>query len=459
MDRAKQLGEGKIGSLLIKFSIPAIVGTVVNALYNVIDRIFVGRGVGTLAIAGVTIGFPFMIVLMAFGMLIGIGATSLISIRLGEQKKEEAELILGNSVVLFVVTMLVLTVVGLAFIDPLLRLFGASETVLPYARDFLSIILLGSIFQGIGFGMNNFIRAEGNPKIAMYTMLIGAILNTILCPIFIFGFGWGIKGSALATVLSQGVSAAWVLYYFLGGKSMLKIRRRNLRLQKAIVLEILAIGSAPFAIQLAASLTSALFNNSLENYGGDVAISAMGIIHSVNMLLFMPIIGITQGAQPIIGYNYGARQFDRVKQTLKLAIIAATVVVSVGFAVMMLFPVQLISLFNKNDAALIAFGAHALRIFVIALPVIGFQVVGSNYFQAVGKPKQAMFLSLSRQVLLLIPALLILPRFFGVDGVFYAAPVSDFGSALLTGTWLYLELKNLQAKQKKEGILAPQPEV
>lgn len=458
MDRSKQLGEDKISTLLFRFSIPGIVGMMVNALYNVVDRIYIGRGVGSLGIAGITIGFPFMVLMMGFGMLIGIGATSLISIRLGEKKKSEAELIAANGMLLLVVISASLSVVGLTFLESLLRLFGASPEVLPYAKEYLSIILWGAVFQAIGFGMNNFIRAEGNPKIAMSTMLIGAIVNIILDPVFIFVFDMGIQGAAIATIISQGISAAWVLSYFLGGRSLLKIRKENLHLQLPIVKKIIAIGSAPFAMQIAASILGVILNNSLVNYGGDIAVSAVGIINSIAMLIMMPIFGINQGAQPIIGYNYGAKQFNRVKETLKLAIVAATAVVLVGFSAVMLFPEQLIRIFNREDLQLIALGSHAIRIFLLMLPVIGFQIVSANYFQAVGKPKQAMFLSLSRQVLLLIPALLILPRFFGLNGVFMAAPVSDLGSAILTGTWLHLELKHLERRHSENPILRLQPE-
>lgn len=460
MDRSKQLGEEKVSRLLLKFSIPAIVGMLVNALYNVVDRIFIGNGVGSLGIAGITIGFPFMIVIMAFAMLIGIGSTSLISIKLGEQRKEEAETIAAHGMILLIGTAAILSVVGLIFIDPLLQLFGASEVVLPYAREYMRIILWGTVFQAVGFGMNNFIRAEGNPKIAMITMLIGAVLNTILDPVFIFIFEWGIQGAALATIISMAVSAIWVLYYFFGGKSLLKIRVKNMKLQLPVVGKICAIGSAPFAMQLAASLLSAIINNSLTYYGGDVAVSAMGVLNSVTMLILMPIFGINQGAQPIIGYNYGAQKFDRVKETLKLAIIAATVVVSLGFAVIQLFPAQLIALFNQEDKELIKLGARALRIFLIFLPIIGFQIVGANYFQAVGKPKKAMFLSLSRQVIILIPAVLILPRIFnlGLNGILLAGPVSDLGSSVLTGILLFMELRHLEQKHQEGYSAEPQME-
>ncbi len=444
MDRAKLLGEENIGKLLLKFSIPAIVGMIVNALYNIVDRIFIGNYVDSLGLAGITIAFPIMIILMAFAMLIGVGATSLISIRLGENKKEEAELILGNAMVLFVVFSISISTLGLIFLDPILKLFGASPQVLPYSREYLSIILFGAVFQTIGFGMNNFIRAEGNPKRAMSTMLIGAILNTILDPIFIIVFNMGIKGAALATIISQLVSAIWVLSYFFGKRSSLVIKKENWRLKLPIVKGILAIGSAPFAMQVAASAITTLLNHSLKTYGGDLAISAYGAINSFATILLMPIFGINQGAQPIIGFNYGAKKYDRVKKTLLLAIIAATSVTIIGFIVTRIFPTQLVALFNRKDKELIEIGANGMKIFFTMLPLIGFQIVSSNYFQATGKPKQSMLLSLSRQVLILIPAILILPRFYGLNGVWMAGPTSDFFASLLTGAFILFEMKNLQ---------------
>lgn len=450
MDRSKLLGEERVGKLLLKFSIPAIIGMLVNALYNIVDRIFIGNGVGSLGIAGITVSFPIMIILMAFGMLVGLGANALISIRLGEDKKDEAELILGNATVLLIGILLIISILGLIFLEPLLRLFGASQDALPFAKNYLSIILFGAVFQGIGFGMNNFIRGEGNPKIAMLTMLIGAITNIILDPIFIFVLDLGIRGAAFATIISQGISSAWVLYYFLGGKSLLKIRRKNLRLRLNIVGGIFAIGSAPFLMQVAASGITALLNNQLLFYGGDIAIAAFGAINSVTMLVLMPIFGINQGAQPIIGFNYGAKKFDRVKKTLKLAIFSATFIVTLGFIGTRLIPYHLAALFNRDDQEFIKFAVDGMRIFLFMLPIIGFQIVSSNYFQAVGKPKQAMFLSLSRQVLVLIPALLILPRFFGLNGVWAAGPVADVCSSLLTGSFLLYELKRLDDKHVSE---------
>ncbi len=337
-DRAERMGQGSIPRLLLSFSIPAIVGMMVNALYNVVDRIFIGRGVGALGLAGATVGFPIMLVLMAFGMLVGMGGASLISIRLGEGKKDQAERILGNSFVLLIAISAVLSVLGLVFLDPLLRLFGASETILPYARQYVSIILAGSVFMGLGFGMNNFIRAEGNPRIAMATMLIGAVLNIILDPIFIFVLNLGIRGAALATILSQAVAAAWVLSYFVGKRSSLSLRPANFRLDPQILRAIVAIGSPPFVMQLAASALNAILNNQLQRYGGDLAISAMGIMYGIVMFIFMPVFGLNQGAQPIIGFNYGAGKYDRVRKTLVLAIGAATGIMLVGFFVTRVFP-------------------------------------------------------------------------------------------------------------------------
>lgn len=462
MERSKRLGDEKVLKLLVGFSLPAIIGMLVNALYNVIDRIFVGWGVGYEGIAGITVDYPIQLLMMAFAMLIGFGANSLFSIRLGEQKREDAEKILGNALTLLLAASVILGAIGLFLLNPMLRLLGASPTILPYARDYMNIILWGTPFMMIGMGMNNFIRSEGNPAVAMLTMLIGAVLNAILAPIFVFGFRWGIKGSAFATVISQAVSAAWVLLYFLTGKSSTRFHKSNLSPDRGLISKALAIGVAPFSMQAAASLINGILNQSLgyygglSKYGGDVAISGMGVVSSIAMLILMPIFGINQGAQPIIGYNYGARKFDRVKQALTYAMAAATSVTLIGFAVIMIFPSQLISLFGENEKELVEFGAFAIRIFLIFLPIIGFQIVGANYFQAIGKPVKAAFLSLSRQVILLIPALLILPRFLGLHGVLYAGPLSDFGASVLTGCFLFFELKRLD--QKHARTLEPQIE-
>ncbi|MEK6266654.1 MAG: MATE family efflux transporter [Clostridium sp.] len=441
MDRSKQLGEENIGKLLMKFSIPAIVGMLVNALYNIVDRIFIGQ-VDTLALSGVTITFPISIIIMAFGMLVGIGAAALISIRLGQQKKEEAEHILGNAFALIIIISLIVTTLGLIFLEPMLLKFGASTDTMPYAKQYITIILIGTVFQSVGFGLNNIIRAEGNPRIAMFTMLIGGILNTIMDPIFIFVFHMGTRGAAIATVISQIVNTIWVLYYFLYGKSILKILYKNLRLDAKVVKSIFAIGMSPFSMQIAASIVTIISNKSLVKYGGDVSLGAMGAIMSIAMLVLMPIFGINQGCQPIIGYNYGAKRYDRVKHALKLAIIAATAITTTGFIIIQLFPEQLISMFS-NDPELIEVGARGIKIYLFMLPVIGFQIVSSNYFQAIGKAKISIFLGLSRQVILLIPLLFILPRFFELNGVWASAPSSDIISSILTAVFLFVEIRHL----------------
>lgn len=445
-ERSKFLGEEEIGKLLLKFSIPAIVGMLVNALYNIVDRIFIGKGVGSIGIGAIFVTSPVALILMAFGMLIGFGGNSLSSIRLGEGKKDEAEKILGNALVLLFIISITLSISGLIFIEPLLKIFGASETILPHAVDYMSIILIGAPFQAVGFGINAFIRGEGNPKIAMVTMLIGAILNIILDYIFIFIFNMGIKGAALATIISQAVSAIWVLSYFFGSRSMLNLKKENMKLRKNIIKSIFSIGFAPFSMQLAASLVTAILNNSLNTYGGDIAVSSMGVIHSITMLILMPVFGINQGAQPIIGFNYGAKKYTRVKEALKKAIMAATAVLTLGFLITQTIPHRLFGMFLEKGPEMDKIadvGIKGLKIYLAMLPIIGFQIVSSNYFQATGKPKQSAFLSLSRQVLVLIPALLILPRFFGLTGVWLAGPVSDLTASIVTALFLIKDLKEL----------------
>lgn len=447
MDRSKQLGEESVGKLLLKFSIPAIIGMIVNALYNMVDRIFIGRGVGSLAISGIAVGYPLSIINMAFGMLIGIGSSTMVSIKLGEKRKDEAERILGNALVLDVLISCLISIFGLLFLDKILNLFGASHDTLPYARNYMKYIIGGAVLQNIGFGINNIIRAEGNPKIAMATMLIGALVNTVLDPIFIFVFKMGIEGAAIATIIAQTISSIWVMYYFLSGKSSLKLKRENLNLNINTVKHIFSIGISPFAMQMASSLVTMLYNNDLVKYGGDLAVGAMGIINSIVMLFFMPMFGINQGMQPIIGYNYGSKQYDRVMKTLKMAITAGVCIATIGFLVIQIFPNNLIGIFNKNDANLIKIGAHGIKIDMIFLPLIGFQIVSSNYFQAVGKAKIAIFLSLSRQVILLIPMLIILPPILKLDGVWMAGPISDILATVLTGIFLYKDIKRLKTVQ------------
>lgn len=442
MDRSKSLGEEKISTLLWQFSLPAITGMVVNAFYNVVDSIFVGRGVGEVGLAAVTIAFPIMTILMGFGMLVGVGAAATVSLRIGEKKQQEAEKILGNAFTLSMILSIAFTACILLFLDPILISLGAESAVLPHARNFTRIIVLGSAFMYVGFGLNNIVRAEGNPKMAMSTVLISAVLNTLLNPLFIFVLNLGISGSALATIMSQGVSAFWVLAYFLGKKSLLKLRPINLRLEKKIVISIFKIGMSPFLMQIAASLVTVLFNFTLLKYSGELAIASIGIINRMAMLMLMPIFGISQGLQPIIGYNYGAGNYRRVMKALKIGIWAATLFSIAGFIIIQVFDKEIIMLFNDNPE-LIAIGSEAMRINLCMLPVIGFQIIGANYFQAVGKAGYSIVLSMSRQLIILIPLLYFLPKMLGLQGAWMASPIADFSSALLTGIFLFWELRKL----------------
>jgi putative MATE family efflux protein len=444
MQREKRLANEPIKKLLLNFSIPAIVGMLVNALYNIVDRIFIGKikDIGQYALTGVGITLPIMTVILAFSMLVGIGAAANISIRLGQKKKAEAEKILGNAFILIIVISIAVSIIGLVLADKLLTSFGASENTFVYAKEYITIILFGAIFNMTAFSMNHCIRSEGNPKRAASTMLLGGILNTILDPLFIFVFNMGVKGAAIATIISQAVSMAWVLSYFLQGKSHLKLKISNFKLETNLVLSIFSIGLSPFSMQFAASIVSITANNALKAYGGDLAIGAMTVIMSVSTIFLMPVFGINQGAQPIIGFNYGAKLYKRVKDTVKYAVFGATTIVTLGFILVEAFPGFIIKLFN-DDSALVNLGTTGIRIFLFMLPVVGFQAISANFFQSIGKAKISIFLGLLRQVILLIPLYLILPKFFGLTGVWLAGPISDFSASLITGIMLLREMKKL----------------
>lgn len=452
-----RLGEEKISKLLMEFSIPAIIGMVVNTLYNIVDRMYIGniKDIGGLALTGVGITMPIMTIIMAFGMLIGIGTSARISLKLGEHKREEAEKHLGNAFTLIIIASVLITIIGLVFMHKILGLFGASADTEVYAREYMQIIFFGTIFNMLSFGLNHSIRSDGSPKVAMLSMLIGAGTNIILDPIFIFVFGMGVRGAAIATVISQIVSTIWILYYFTKGKSNLKIKREYLSLDKAIVLSIFSIGVSPFSMQIAQSIVQVLANNALKTYGGDLAIGAMTIINSVAMIFMMPIFGLNQGSQPIIGYNYGAEKYKRVKQAVKSATIVATIIVSIGWIITQAAPHLLISIFNR-DEQLLGIASTGMRIFLFMLPVVGAQVISSNYFQSIGKAKISMFLSLLRQVILLIPCLIILPKIFGLTGVWLAGAVSDGLSSLITLIIFFMSVRKLKDKEEiveKEAVI------
>lgn len=465
MDKTKELGIEGIGKLLLRFSIPAIIGMLVNALYNIVDRIYIGhigQGIGEKALAGIGITMPISTIIMAFGMLVGVGASTLVSIRLGEKNKESAEKILGLAFLLEVLVSIFTSILGILFLTPILKVFGADTNNIFYAKEYITVIIAGAVCQNIGFGINSIIRSEGNPKVAMKTMLVGALLNVILDPIFIFnsltvfgfkiniGLGLGIKGAAIATVISSTASAILVMHYFLNTKSgsVLKLKKSNLKLNKKLTLEILSIGLSPFSMQLAASAVSALYNRGLLEYGGQTAVAAMSIISSIIMLILMPIFGVNQGAQPILGYNYGAKQYDRVKKTLKLAIAAGITIASIGFIAVQFFPHILFMAFAKDAPELIELGSRGIRIDLMFLPIVGYQIVASNYFQAIGKAKISILLSFLRQVIVLIPIILILPKFLGLTGLWLSQAIADIVAALITSYFLYKEMRSMKHDNK-----------
>lgn len=447
------LGEEKISKLLMQFSVPAIIGMMVNTLYNIVDRMYIGNipDIGGLALTGVGITMPIMTIIMAFGMLVGMGTSARISLKLGQGKKDEAQHHLGNAFVLILIISLLITVVGLVFMDPILRVFGASADTEIYAAQYMQIIFIGTLFNMLSFGLNHSVRSDGSPKIAMFSMLIGAATNIILDPIFIFTFGMGVRGAAIATVISQIASAVWILYYFTKGKSNIKIRRHSMKLDKVIVLSIFSIGMSPFAMQLANSMVQILANNSLKMYGGDLAIGAMTIVSSVSMIFMQPLFGMNQGSQPIIGFNYGAKKYNRVKETVKYAVTIGTIIVTIGWVVIQTYPDLLIRIFN-NDPELAGMARSGLKVFLFMLPVLGFQVISSNFYLAIGKAKVSMFLSLLRQVLLLIPCIIILPNIggLGLMGVWLAGPVADGLASIITGVIFYNSVRKLKDEKAIE---------
>jgi putative MATE family efflux protein len=426
-----QLATENIGKLIWTYSVPAIVGTVVMSLYNIVDRIFIGQGVGPLAISGLALTFPFMILLMAFGMLVGAGSAARISITLGENNKEKAEKILANAFVLTLIISGTVVILSYIFMSDVLRLFGGTEKTIGYAEEFMRIIIPGGILSALNFGFNNIMRASGYPNKAMYTMIICSIINVILDAIFIFWFHWGIQGAAIATNISYLVGTIWVLSHFMKKNSNIRFYRKNFRLEKNIVTSILSIGMSPFSMQLATSFVIVLVNSTLIHYGGDLAIGAFGIINSVNTLVVMVIIGLNQGTQPIIGYNYGAKKYDRMFKTLKFGAIIATFLTTFGFIIGTFLPSFMASLFTR-DIELQAIATKALRISVIMFPIVGFQIVVTNFFQSIGKAKISIYLSLTRQILFLVPSLLILPPIFGLTGAWAAMPVSDGLSTIVS---------------------------
>lgn len=418
------LGEAPIGKLLVEYSIPAIIGMTLTSLYNIIDSIFIGHGVGALAISGLAITFPLMNLLVAFCTLVGVGGATLSSIRLGQKDKKGAEDILGNVAILCVINAIFYGGLAFIFLEPILFFFGASESTLPYARDFMQVILLGSPISYVMIGLNNIMRATGYPKKAMLSSMLTVGCNIILAPIFIFVLNWGIRGAALATICSQFIGMLWVLYHFYSPKTYIRFQRHSMRLKQHIIANIFAIGMSPFVMNVCACCIVIFINNRLLNYGGDMAIGAFGILNRIQMLFVMIVMGITMGMQPITGYNYGAQHFDRVKRTLKLGITAGCIITTLGFIIGELFPGIFVGMFTDNHE-LTDEATLALRIGILSFPVVGAQIVITQFFQSIGKARISIFLSLSRQLLFLLPGLAFLPPFYGVEGVWFSMPLSD----------------------------------
>ncbi len=436
------LGTMGMRKLLVKLSLPAMIGMMVNALYNVVDTIYLGRGVGPLAIGGLTIVFPFQMIVMAIGMTIGVGAASVISRNLGSGRRERAYHAAGTALTVSVLLGLLMTIGGVLFLDQILRLFGASDTLLSYARSYLSVILIGIPLISFSMTSNNIVRAEGKATVAMISMLIGTGMNSILDPIFIFLFHLGIKGAAIATVISQGLSFLFLLLFFMTGKSSLDLKIRHLVPKTGLFKEIVLIGLPVFVRQAGGSVLAVIMNNVLFIYGGDLAISAYGVLNKLLMFTLMPLFGIVQGFQPIAGYNYGARKFNRVQQSIKSSIFVTTLMSSFSFLIMMIFPEFLIGLFT-TDKTLISISVNAMRKVIIFVPLLGIQIVGAAFFQAVGKALPSLILGMTRQIIFLIPLVLILPHFLGLNGVWFSFPGADIGAVTVTLIWLLKELKSL----------------
>ena len=439
-DIHKMLGEEKIGRLLLSLSLPATIGMLVQAMYNFVDTIFVGKGVGSMGIAGISIALPVQIFVMAFAQMFGIGGASVISRALGERDHEKARRAAGNVMVFSLAFGLVMTLLGQFFLDQLLIMLGASEAIIPYAREYLGIILLGSAFFSFGMAMNHVVRAEGKPKIAMAAMLISAVLNIILDPIFIFSLNMGIRGAALATVLSQAATSIYVLFYFLSGKSLLRVSLRSLIPEWRIMRETVSVGLSAFSRQVAGSVLAVVLNNSLVFYGGDIAVAVYGVINRLLMVFIMPMFGVNQGFLPIVGYNYGARKMRRARESVKLASAVTTMIALFSSIVMFLFARQLISIFT-DETELIESTIYALRIVILATPTIGVQVIASGMFQALGKALPALFLSLLRQIIILIPLILVIPRFLGINGIWISFPLADLIAFAISLVFYLRELK------------------
>ncbi len=438
MNNTKELGTAPISGLLMKYALPAVVAMTASSLYNMVDRIFIGHipDVGTLSLSGLAVTFPIMNLSAAFGAMVGVGASTLMSIKLGQKDYESAQRTLGNLVTLNVIIGILVGALGLIFINPLLRFFGASDNTIQYAYDYMFIILLGNIITHMYLGMNSALRSTGHPTVAMLATITTVIVNSVLDPLFIFTFNMGIRGAAIATILAQVVALIFVSYKLSNPKDILHLKRGIYGLRKNIVKHILSIGLSPFCMQLCACLVVILINKGLARHGGDIAIAAYGIVNSITFLFVMVVLGVCQGMQPIAGFNYGAQQFNRVTEVLKKAIVLATIIMCCSFVLSEFFPQYPVRLFTE-DQELTRLTIDGMRIIVCMAPIVGFQIVTGNFFQSIGKAKISIFLSVSRQLLFLAPFLVIFPEIWGTNGVWISIAASDGISAAFAAVMLW----------------------
>ena len=443
-----ELGTKPVGALLMQYAMPAVIAMTASSLYNMVDRIFIGQVVGPMAISGLAITFPFMNLSAAFGAAIGVGSSTAISVKLGQKDYDIAENVLGNSVTLNIIIGLAFGIICLLFLDPIILFFGASENTLPYARDYMEVILIGNIISHMYFGMNNVLRAASKPNQAMYATMFTVVMNAILDAIFILWWGWGIRGAAFATIISQAMALVWQLKLFSNPNELLHLKRGIYRLKADLVKNIIGIGISPFLMNACACIIVIFMNNQFVRYGGDMAVGAYGIANSIAVVFIMFVMGINQGMQPIAGYNYGAMQLDRVMRVLELSIIAATVIMTVGWAIAMFIPYYCVRLFT-SDPTLIEMSIKGVRIDLLMFPVVGAQMVITNFFQCIGKVKISIFLSLSRQLLFLLPLLAILPPIFGIDGVWASLPASDLVAVIVAVTMMTIYMKKFKIQHKE----------
>ena len=437
------LGILPVNKLLGQYAVPAIIAMTASSLYNMVDSIFIGHGVGAMAISGLALTFPFMNLSAAFGAMVGVGASTLISVKLGQKDYHSAQQIFGNVITLTIILGLLFSVVSLAFLDPILYFFGASAETLPYAREYMQIILAGNIITHSYLTLNSVLRSVGYPRLSMNATILAVVVNTILNPLFIYGFGWGIRGSAIATVLAQTISLLWQMKVFSNPAELVHFKHGIYKLKSRIVKETLGIGMSPFLMNTCACLIVILINRGLGQYGGDLAIGAYGIVNRVAFLFIMIVIGLNQGMQPIAGYNYGAQKFDRVLKVLRITMLWGTLVTTAGFLVGELMPEWCARAFT-TDEELIDIAAKGMRIVVMFYPLIGMQMVTTNFFQSIGQAGKSIFLSLTRQLLFLVPLLIILPQFMGVKGVWLAMPSADAISCIVTGTMLIIQYRKFK---------------